>query len=179
MSKSAKDWARRARFQLIMELGGKCAEPECGETEYEKLTIDHIYGKDYETTGLSTDQRMCRYLKEHKLGLIRCLCLVCNSKRGDPRQAELKEKMRIIFKLNGECSNKCEGVYKGDLAFVHVDPDWSPGEVVGDERVAAFAREMDAGRMIILCPACRGEEPMSEASARQPNFVSTAQNDPF
>jgi hypothetical protein len=140
-----------------MELGGKCANPECGETEYEKLTFDHIYGKDWEATGLSTDQRMSRYIKEHKLGLLQCLCLVCNSKRGDPRDKELKELIRIMFKLNcTQCVNGCDNVYIGDLKFIHNDPEWSPGDTVGDARVAAYAREMDAGRMTILCPECRG-----------------------
>jgi hypothetical protein len=158
VSKSAKQWAIRARLKLITELGGKCANPECNEEEYEKLTFDHIYGKDWEATGLSTDQRMCRYMKEHKLGLLQVLCLTCNSKRGDPRDRELKEKIRILFKLGGQCAHKCESVYIGDLEFVHIDPEWKPGEVRGDDLVAAYAREMDADRCIILCPRCRGDE---------------------
>lgn len=156
MSKSAKAWAKRARVWLINELGGKCANPECGESEFEKLTFDHIYGKDYETTGLSTDQRMCRYMKEHKLGLIQVLCLTCNSKRGDPRDREMKEKVRLLFKLGGRCLNDCDEVYIGDLEFVHTDPEWTPGEAHGDDRVAAYAREIEAGRCSILCPECRG-----------------------
>jgi 5-methylcytosine-specific restriction endonuclease McrA len=80
MSKQVKEWARRKRRELIEELGGKCAA--CGEVEYEKLTFDHIHGKDWETTGLSTDQRMCRYRKESKLKLLQILCLICNSKKG-------------------------------------------------------------------------------------------------
>lgn len=158
MSKSAKAWAIRTRYRLIMELGGKCANPECNEEEYEKLTFDHIYGKDWDATGLSTDQRMCRYVKEHKLGLLQVLCLVCNSKRGDPRDRELKEKIRIIFKLGGQCVNGCDNVYIGDLEFVHIDPNWSIGDVHGDDRVVAYAREMEAGRCSILCPECRGVE---------------------
>jgi hypothetical protein len=163
MSKSAKAWAKKARVWLINELGGKCANPECPtqETEFEKLTIDHIYGKDYETTGLSTDQRMGRYMKEHRLGLIQCLCLTCNSKRGDPRDREMQEKVRLIFKLTNNdirCTNGCDNVYVGDLDFVHCNPNWTAGETHGDERVALYAREMDTGRLKILCPECRGVE---------------------
>lgn len=158
MSKQVKEWARRARYRLIMELGGKCANPECNETEYEKLTFDHIYGKEWEATGLSTDQRMCRYIKEHKLGLLQVLCLTCNSKRGDPRDREIKEKIRMIFKLGGQCINQCEGVYIGDLEFVHRNPNWVPGDVHGDDLVALYAREMEAGRLRILCPSCRGDQ---------------------
>ena len=157
MSKSAKAWAIRTRLRLITELGGKCANPECGETEYEKLTFDHIYGKDWEATGLSTDQRMCRYVKEHRLGLLQVLCLTCNSKRGCPRDRELKEKVRMIFKLGGQCVNACESVYIGDLEFVHVNPDWKVGDVHGDDLIALYAREMERGKLSILCPACRGE----------------------
>lgn len=158
MSKSAKEWAKRKRIWLINELGGKCSNPECteGEVEFEKLTIDHIYGKDYETTGLSTDQRMCRYVKEHKLGLIQVLCQVCNSKRGDPRDRAMKEKVRMIFKLGNYCANGCDNVYIGDLEIVHDNPEWSPGESHGDERVALYAREIEKGVCRILCPACRG-----------------------
>lgn len=164
MGKQAKEWARKWRRWLIKELGDKCAE--CGEEEYEKLTIDHIYGKDYETTGLSTDQRMCRYLREHKLGLVQCLCLTCNSRRGDPRQIEEREKFRLILKLNGSCDTGCEEVYLGDLTFVHADPDWTCGDLVGDAKVAAYAREMEEGRLRLYCPACiaclTASEPESE-----------------
>lgn len=158
MSKSAKAWAKRTRVWLMNELGHKCANPECPtqETEFEKLTFDHIYGKDYETTGLSTDQRMCRYIKEHRLGLIQILCLDCNSRRGDPRDREMKEKVRMLFKLGGQCVNGCDSVYIGDLEFVHINPDWTPGELHGDERVAAYAKEMENGRCSIMCPECRG-----------------------
>lgn len=158
MSKSAKQWAIRTRFRLLMELGGKCSNPECNEAEYEKLTFDHIYGKDWDATRLSTDQRMCRYVKEHKLGLLQCLCLVCNSKRGDPRDRDIKEKIRMISKLGNFCANRCEGVYIGDLNFVHVNPNWEPGDVHGDDLVALYAREMEKGRIAILCPACRGDK---------------------
>jgi hypothetical protein len=181
MSKSAKEWAKRARVWLMNELGNKCANPECGETEFEKLTFDHIYGKDYETTGLSTDQRMCRYLKEHKLGLIQILCQVCNSKRGDPRDREMKEKVRLLFKLGGSCVNGCESVYIGDLELVHVNPDWTPGEVHGDDRVAAYAREIEAGRCSIMCPECRGVDESERQIIPLPasEIYECAVGDPF
>lgn len=155
MSRSAKEWAIRERFRIITELGGKCRNPKCGETKYEKLTFDHIFGKDWEATGLSTDQRMCRYKKEHKLGLLQLLCLSCNSKRGDPRFREEQAKARLIMQLGEHCANECEGVYIGDLEFVHVDPDWKPVDVHGDDRTALYAYEIRKGNMSILCPACR------------------------
>jgi hypothetical protein len=184
MSKSAKVWAKRTRLRLITELGGKCQE--CGEEEYEKLEFDHIYGKDWEATGLSTDQRMCRYVKEHKLGLLQCMCHLCNAKRGDPRGREMKEKIRLIFKLSNNniyCSNGCTGVYIGDLDFVHVKRDWEPGDVHGDDKVALYAREMEAGRLLILCPECQGidsaERQIIPASCAEVYDLQYAEADPF
>ncbi len=95
MSKSAKKWAKRTRYRLIYSLGGKCANPECGEEEYEKLEFDHIHGKNWEATGLSTDQRMCRYVKEAKLNLLQVLCHVCNAKKGNPISEEERERLSI------------------------------------------------------------------------------------
>jgi hypothetical protein len=93
VSKSAKKWAIRRRRELIIELGGVCKH--CGEDEYEKLTFDHIHGKDWEATGLSTDQRMCRYVREHRQGLLQILCLLCNSKKGRPIHADIDERICI------------------------------------------------------------------------------------
>lgn len=93
MSKSAKKWAVRRRRELIEELGGKCAH--CGEEEYEKLEFDHINGKDWCARGKSTDQRMCRYVKEAKLGLLQVLCKTCNDKKGCPLSYEEEERLFI------------------------------------------------------------------------------------
>jgi 5-methylcytosine-specific restriction endonuclease McrA len=93
MGKWEKEWARRKRRELIAQLGGKCVT--CGETEYEKLTFDHIDGKDWSARGKSTDQRMCRYVKEAKLDLLQILCQVCNSKKGDPRNGDEEERTAI------------------------------------------------------------------------------------
>lgn len=93
MSKSAKKWAVKRRHELIEELGGKCAL--CGESKYEKLEFDHIHGKDWSARGMSTDQRMCRYQKEAKLGLIQILCKDCNDKKGDPLLISETERLLI------------------------------------------------------------------------------------
>lgn len=93
MSKSAKQWAIRRRRELIEELGGKCVS--CGEIEYEKLEFDHIHGKDWSARGKSTDQRMCRYIKEAALGLLQILCKKCNDQKGDPLLISETERLLI------------------------------------------------------------------------------------
>lgn len=158
MSKRAKTWAKKARLRIITDLGGKCANPECGETDYDKLTFDHIHGKDWEATGKSTDQRMLRYNKEHKLNLLQCLCCSCNSKRGDPRRAEEREKFRLVIRLAARCVNGCEGVFIGDLAFVHKNPEWTISGLNEDAKLAACKQEMDAGNLVLRCPACLKSE---------------------
>lgn len=95
MSKQSKAWARRRRRELITELGGKCVD--CGETQYELLTFDHIYGKDWSARGKSTDQRMCHYVREHRQGLLTIRCNVCNARRGVPITAEEEERFMIDY----------------------------------------------------------------------------------
>lgn len=99
MSRRAKEWAVKARRNLMEELGNRCVK--CGQTEYSLLQFDHKNGqKGYSSRGLSTDQRMCRYRREHKLGLLQILCLFCNSSKGTslniylPTDAELLQAER-------------------------------------------------------------------------------------
>lgn len=157
MSKAAKEWAKRARFKLIHALGGVCANGDCLETEYEKLTFDHIYGKDWEATGLSTDQRMLRYLKEAKQGLLQVLCHSCNSKKGDPRKQEERERARLLIEIGNYChTDGCENRFVGDLFFDHADgPGWEKPGLDFEAKLKAYKKEIKAGRMIILCRDCR------------------------
>jgi hypothetical protein len=89
----AKPQSRQARYKakwravyvwLIVEiLGGICAE--CGEQRLSRLTVDHRDGKNYDATGLSTDQRARIYLSEYNEGVrLQCLCHSCNSRKGHP-----------------------------------------------------------------------------------------------
>lgn len=94
MGKHAKAWARRKRDELLEELGPICVH--CKERRREKLTFDHIEGKDWSARGKSTDQRMCRYLKEHRLYKnIQVLCNKCNAIKGDPIPIEIDERICI------------------------------------------------------------------------------------
>lgn len=154
MSKQSKAWARRRRFELIYELGGKCVQ--CGEEEYEKLEFDHIDGKDWEATGLSTDQRMCRYVKEHRLGLLQVMCHVCNAKKGDPRMAPERERCRLLIHIGNRCVTPgCDNKYIGELSFIHSSgEDWEPPGLIYEDRLALYQKEVAAGRLIIMCDDC-------------------------
>lgn len=82
MSRKVKEWARRARVRLLEELGGLCER--CWEDDKTVLEFDHISGrKSWSARGLSTDQRMGRYRREAKLGLLQVLCACCNRQKQD------------------------------------------------------------------------------------------------
>jgi 5-methylcytosine-specific restriction endonuclease McrA len=66
----------RLRDELLEKLGGKCSL--CPSTK--DLHFDHINGRDWEPRELSSHNRIRRYQEEAKKGLIRILCLRCNSK---------------------------------------------------------------------------------------------------
>lgn len=103
MSKQVKEWARKARAELLEELGAFCHWPACKERRPRMLTFDHKFGKDYETTGLSTDQRMVLYRKEAKEGLLQVLCRKHNERRGDPdmsRDLVLRQEYEQLLGVN-------------------------------------------------------------------------------
>lgn len=74
MAKRQKAWAVRARAALVQSLGGRCAQ--CGSTH--SLEIDHIHGRDYRLSDLSSDQRVSRYRREAQANLLQVLCDPCN-----------------------------------------------------------------------------------------------------
>lgn len=74
----SKVYRKRVREMLILELGGKCVL--CGNGNWTVLEFDHIYGRDYVVSELSSGARMARYKKEVGGGLIRLLCAECNKK---------------------------------------------------------------------------------------------------
>jgi hypothetical protein len=77
MPSDPKTRARLANAQkaaLHERLGGRCAE--CGSTD--RLQVDHPFGRTYNVKRMSHYNRVRRYLKEEKEGLIRLLCLACN-----------------------------------------------------------------------------------------------------
>lgn len=95
MSKRAKVWAKQARVNLLLELGAFCHWPGCcvnarrsggglNLRTARRLEFDHIWGRDWECTGKSTDQRMLMYRKEAAAGQLQVLCDLHNRIKGDP-----------------------------------------------------------------------------------------------
>lgn len=65
------------RSSLLAIYGGACAQ--CGTPEGETyLEINHIYGRDWKPSKLSSYQRWLRYFKEAQQGRINLLCPACN-----------------------------------------------------------------------------------------------------
>ncbi len=80
MSAAVKDWARKARVDLLALLGPVCGW--CGATE--NLTFDCIVPTGDGHHRGSTDQRMCYYRYQHfEFGNVQVLCASCNAKKGD------------------------------------------------------------------------------------------------
>jgi len=82
MGKRQKEWARRAKDQLIVDLGGACVL--CGSDV--ELHIDHPFGRDWQPRKLEFSHRISRYRQEYKMGLVCLLCAECNE---DPENKPL------------------------------------------------------------------------------------------
>lgn len=71
-----QEWAQAERLAIIERLGGQCAT--CGTKK--RLEIHHPDGRSYSLRELSYAQRVDRYLKEEKAGLLGVLCRNCNAR---------------------------------------------------------------------------------------------------
>ena len=81
MGARQKEWARRARAELLAALGGACVQ--CGESRARRLEFDHITPATWERNRLDTSGRISRYRAEAAAGLIQILCRRCNAKKGN------------------------------------------------------------------------------------------------
>jgi hypothetical protein len=79
--------ARELRSKLLSQLGGACCL--CGAVH--AIQIDHPDGRTYAPSNLSKYNRILRYVREAKLGLVRLLCRKCNAKDGRRRQLLAKK----------------------------------------------------------------------------------------
>jgi hypothetical protein len=66
------------KMEFVKEYGGCCAC--CGETQFEKLTVEHVRNKGYELVHESSTMTLLFKLKELKWPKkeYKCLCITCN-----------------------------------------------------------------------------------------------------
>ncbi len=71
-------WADRQRYDLMVELGGRCAN--CGAED--DLEFDHPNGRSWDLRVVSRWTRIIRYRREAREGNLRLLCKPCNGSDG-------------------------------------------------------------------------------------------------
>lgn len=81
-----RDECARIRAEINEMLGGVC--DLCGAEE--NLEVDHPYGRDWQPRKVNRLDRLRRYLREARKGLIRLLCRSCNATDGCKRQHKPK-----------------------------------------------------------------------------------------
>jgi len=94
-----KIWAKKARLQLIQQLGGACVR--CGAKR--KLELDHIIPRDYKIEKYGSDRRISIYRREAAEGKLQVLCAKCN-------KAKQLEDMLCPSVVSVEKSQSCPDV---------------------------------------------------------------------
>ena len=89
MSRRAKEWAVKARAELMDKHGNECAW--CGENC--GLQFDCIIPQGDAHHRFSTDKRMTFYRRQDAAGNLQVLCADCNTTKsvGERRRARLEE----------------------------------------------------------------------------------------
>lgn len=101
MARRQREWAKRARLQLIESLGGKCVD--CGSVE--ELQLDHIEPCTWAERRpfMEQSQRLSVMRREAKEGKITVRCKRCNVSKGNhsfgfqPRMPELEPVGETIY----------------------------------------------------------------------------------
>jgi len=65
---------RRRRAHLVKSLGGKCRK--CGSAR--RLELHHVRGRDWVAAQLARHQRIVRYERDARAGLLVLLCARCH-----------------------------------------------------------------------------------------------------
>lgn len=104
MSERHKEWARKARKELLAVLGGKCQW--CCSTE--SLCFDCVLPCGDRHHKMDTSARMCFYRYQHQeQGNLQILCAKCNSRKSVIEESILSisassdkiERMELLNKL--------------------------------------------------------------------------------
>lgn len=83
MAKRQREWAKRAKRELLLRLGGRCRF--CGEGDLTLLVPNHINPASRTWSARSGDMswRVSQYRKDEKAGLLECACIDCNNSLGN------------------------------------------------------------------------------------------------
>jgi len=90
MAKRQKEWARKAKFELLFKLGGACVE--CGTDKH--LDFDCIIPQGDAHHRLDTARRLSFYRRQHQEGNLQLLCRhKCHKKKNvaDLKRQQEKE----------------------------------------------------------------------------------------
>lgn len=78
MGRRQREWAVRARAQLVQDLGGVCVH--CGDQS--RLELDHKKGTEVVLRTLESSARVSMYRREAAQGKLQVLCRRCNKIKG-------------------------------------------------------------------------------------------------
>lgn len=82
MARRQKEWAKRARIELLILLGGTCFK--CGTEDM--LEFDCIQPQGHRHHTFDTSQRMSFYRAQYKKGNLQILCERCHNKKASKEQ---------------------------------------------------------------------------------------------
>ena len=82
MARRQREWAKRARLSLIIELGGICVD--CGNSNLAELEIDHKFRRKWDLRKHEQSWRVSIYRREAREGKLTVRCISCNPSKGKP-----------------------------------------------------------------------------------------------
>lgn len=82
MGARQRAWAKRARLELKIRLGGVCED--CGLADLASLEFHHRVPRRWSQRHVEQSMRIRRLKEEIAAGEVGLLCGPCNKKRGEP-----------------------------------------------------------------------------------------------
>jgi len=92
MGARQKEWARKARVELMSTLGAVCVA--CGDRE--NLTFDCKTPCGHAHHRKEFSARVSFYRAQHRNGNLQVLCAPCNSAKGDRQDDDFKKAMEGV-----------------------------------------------------------------------------------
>lgn len=81
MARRHRQRAYFERLEMLVRLGGKCAQCGTKGTAKNGLQIDHINGREWDIRKKDPSWRMAIYKQEEKEGKLAVLCARCNNRK--------------------------------------------------------------------------------------------------